>query len=70
MKYVEIRFSKNRKVFIDNKENGETNKILRIGAGTHAFHLGEPKDYRPYEIICTIQSTTALKPEIIKFEEL
>ncbi len=70
MEYIEIRFVHVRKVFIDGDENGVTNEPLRIGAGTHLFDLGAPKDYTPAEIIKSISGTTALNPAIIEFNEV
>ena len=70
MQYVEVRFTKNRAVYIDGVENGTTNTILRVGAGTHAFDLGAPNDYDPPEEIRRIQGTNALEPEIIEFKEV
>lgn len=70
MEYVEVRFSKQRSVYINNEENGQTNTILRVGTGTHSFSLGEPKDYSPSEIIERISDTNPLEPFIIEFEEV
>lgn len=70
MEYVEVRFSSVRQVNIDGNPGGETNKILRIGAGTHVFDLGDPKDYQPAEISRVIQDTNALDPAIIEFKEV
>jgi len=59
-----------RQVNIDGNPGGETNKILRIGAGTHVFDLGDPKDYQPPQITRVIQDTNALGPAIIEFQEV
>jgi len=70
MDYVEVRFAQSRKVFIDGVDTGTTNKILRVGAGTHSFELGDPKDYHPSEAIVTIRDTNPLDPIIIEFHEV
>jgi len=70
MEYVEVRFSIVRQVNIDGSPGGETNKILRVGAGTHLFDLGSPKDYQPTEITQVIENTNALDPAIIEFQEV
>lgn len=70
MEYVEVRFAQDRKVFIDEVETGTTNKILRTGTGTHLFDLGEPKDYRPDELIVEVRDTNSLEPMIIEFREV
>ena len=70
MEYVEVRFVKNRTVYIDDVENGPTNTILRVGTGTHSFHLGDPPNYHPPKVIRRIFDTNALEPIIISFEEV
>ena len=70
MEYVRILFAVKRDVYIDDKNAGQTNEMLRIGTGTHLFHLGDPKDYTPNEIILKITDTTEFSPEEITFEEV
>ncbi len=69
MEYVEVRFARTRAVYVDGVESGTTNRILRVGAGTHSFDLGEPADYRPPEIIRRISDSNELRPAIVEFEE-
>ena len=70
MEYVEVRFAKKRTVYIDDVENGPTNTILRIGTGTHSFHLGDPPNYQPPKVIRRIFDTNELEPIIITFDEV
>ena len=70
MEYVEVRFHKVRQVNIDGNVSGETSKILRVGAGTHVFDLGSPKDYQPPEITREINDTNSLDPAIVEFQEM
>ena len=67
---MEVRFPTVRRVNIDGNVSGETNKILRVGAGTHVFDLGSPKDYQPTEIKLEIKDTNSLDPAIVEFQEL
>ncbi len=69
MEYVEVRYGQTRNVFIDGVESGETNKILRVGPGTHSFDLGEPKDFKPEKVILVVENTDPLEPLLIEFEE-
>ena len=62
-----IDIKSERDVFIDDKNAGKTKKKLRVKKGTHLFHLGDPKDYTPGEIILKIKDTTEFKPEEITF---
>ena len=71
MEYVIVHFAKNRKVYIDGRHSGGiTNKIFRVGAGTHDFDLGMPLNYRPRQKRMVINGTNALAPVVIKFDEL
>jgi hypothetical protein len=67
MEYVEVKFSGSRPVYIDGAQSGSTNKILRVGSGTHAFDLGQPKDYQPAEVVIRVKDTSALSPLVIEF---
>ena len=70
MEYVLVRFKQSRKVYLDGKENGLTNKILRVGKGTHSFRLGSPNDYLPPEIIREITNTNPLDPAVVEFSKV
>ncbi len=67
--YVEVKFLEERKVFIDGRHNGFTNKIIRIDEGEYTFAI-QGDDFTPKEIIKYIQHTNSLNPEIIKFEQV
>ena len=70
MEYVNVRFSKPRKVYINGIETGTTNGILRIGSGTQCFDLGDPKDYHPPEMVVAIYNTNPLEPIIVEFKPI
>jgi hypothetical protein len=70
MEYVEIRFPDSRAVFINGKDSGLTNEILRVGTGTQEFDLGEPRDYRPEKVRRVIENTNELEPAIVEFEKV
>ena len=67
MEYVKVRFPTDRLVYIDGEENGSTNEMLRVEAGTHVFELGNLANYRPAARKVTVQDTTALEPLEIAF---
>lgn len=69
MEYVEVRFAGSRVVYVDGSKCGQTNEILRVGTGTHAFDLGNPKNYQPAEIVIKVKNTNELAPLIIEFTE-
>jgi PEGA domain len=67
MEYVKVRFPTDRLVYIDDEENGSTNEVLRVDAGTHVFTLGNLANYRPASRKVEVKGTTALEPMEITF---
>jgi len=67
MEYVKVLFPTDRLVYIDGEENGNTNEVLRIEAGTHVFELGNLANYRPASRKVTVEDTTVLEPLEIAF---
>ena len=67
MEYVKVTFPTNRLVYIDGEQNGSTNDVLRVDAGTHLFELGNLYNYRPSSRKVLVQDTTVLEPLEIAF---
>jgi hypothetical protein len=67
MEYVKVTFPTDRLVYIDGEENGNTNEVLRVEAGTHVFELGNLQNYRPASRKLMVKDTTALEPLEIAF---
>jgi len=67
MEYVKITFPTNRLVYIDGEQNGCTNEVLRVDAGSHIFELGNLENYRPGSRKVLVQDTTVLEPLEIAF---
>ena len=67
MEHVIVTFPTNRFVYIDGEENGNTNEVLRVEAGTHVFELGNLANFRPASRKVTVQATTVLEPLEIAF---
>jgi hypothetical protein len=67
MEYVKVTFPTDRLVYIDGEENGSTNKVLRVEAGTHVFELGNLANYRPASRKVKVEDTTGLEPLEIEF---
>ena len=67
MEYVKITFPTNRLVYIDGEQNGYTNEVLRVDAGSHIFELGNLENYRPGSRKVLVQDTTVLEPLEIAF---
>ena len=67
MEYVRVTFPTNRFVYIDGEQNGYTNDVLRVDAGTHVFELGNLANYRPSQRKVVVEDTTLLEPLEIAF---
>lgn len=67
MEYVKVTFPTRRLVYIDEEENGYTNEVLRVEAGTHVFALGTLANYRPGSRTVTVKDTTVLEPLKVAF---
>jgi len=67
MEHVIVTFPSDRLVYVDGEENGSTNEVLRVEAGTHVFELGNLANYRPASRTVTVQDTTVLEPLKIAF---
>jgi hypothetical protein len=67
MEHVIVTFPTDRLVYVDGEENGSTNEVLRVEAGTHVFELGNLANYRPASRTVTVQDTTVLEPLKIAF---
>ena len=67
MEHVIVTFPTNRLVYIDGEENGYTNDVLRVDAGTHVFELGNLANYRPASRKVLVQDTTVLEPLEVAF---
>lgn len=67
MEHVIVTFPTKRLVYIDGEENGYTNDVLRVDAGTHVFELGNLANYRPASRKVLVQATTVLEPLEVAF---
>jgi hypothetical protein len=67
MEYVRVKFPTDRFVYIDDEQDGQTNDVLRVDAGTHIFDLGPLKNYRPASRKVVVKDTTVLEPLEIAF---
>ncbi len=67
MEFVKVTFPTDRFVYVDEEQNGKTNDVLRVDAGTHTFDLGNLKNYNPSQRTVTVRDTTVLDPRVIAF---
>lgn len=73
MEYVIVTYPAERPVYVNGKLTCHTNKVFRLGAGTHRFTLGpsdEPTaDCDPIFFEVAVAGTDALRPLKIVFVE-
>ena len=67
MEYVTVAYPTRRMVYVDGEQNGYTNEVLRVDAGTHVFDLGPRANYKPSFRRATVEDTTVLEPLVIVF---
>ena len=67
MEHVKVTFPTRRLVYIDGEQNGYTNEVLRVDAGTHLFDLGHVRNYQPASRTVRVKDTTVLEPLEIAF---
>ncbi len=67
MEHVNVTFPTRRLVYIDGEQNGYTNEVLRVDAGTHVFDLGHVRNYQPASRTVRVKDTTVLEPREIAF---
>jgi hypothetical protein len=67
MEYVNVTYPTDRFVYIDDKQAGRTNEVLRVEAGTHVFDLGTTANYKPASRQVEVKDTTVLQPLVIVF---
>jgi len=67
MEYVKVSYPTRRLVYIDDEENGYTNTVLRVDAGTHLFSLGNLANFRPASRKIMVEGTSVLEPLEVRF---
>ena len=68
MEFIIVRYKDKRDVFVDNMQMGKTGEKLRVGAGKHTIHLGDPRDYDPAWRRPDVRGTTSIKPLEVSFD--
>lgn len=67
MEYVIVSYPTDRYVYIDGEQDGYTNEVLRVDAGTHLFELGNLDNYRPASRTVQVKDTSLREPLEIAF---
>jgi hypothetical protein len=68
LEYVIVTYPGNRAVYVDGKQNGKTNDVLRLSRGTYVFDLGAPADYEPASQKVLVKDT-GIQPLTIEFKK-
>jgi hypothetical protein len=72
MEYLRVTFNgtrATRTVLIDGEPNGQTEDVLRLGAGTYTVKLDGAADYTPKWRRPTLQDTTRDNPCEVSFDK-
>ena len=67
LQYVTVTFPTDRMVYVDGEQNGYTNDLIRVDAGTHIFELGNLDNFRPASRKVLVQDTTQFEPLVVAF---
>jgi len=67
MEYVKVIYPTRRMVYVDGEQNGYTNEVLRVDAGTHVFELGTVLNFKPSFRRAMIEDTSVFEPFEIVF---
>ena len=68
--FVKVTFPTRRKVRVDGRSAGFTNKPFQVETGVHTFHLGPKQNYKPSFRRRNVIGTTAPNPMVISFERI
>ena len=68
MEFIVVRFRDTRGVVVDGMPMGRTGEKLRVQAGRHRIHLGDPRNYAPAWRRPDVRGTTSIKPMEVFFE--
>lgn len=70
MQYLLVTFPEQRTVIIDDIEQGMTNEVIELEAGTHSATLQAPSDFDPEMREFILRRTSELNPKVIRFERI
>ena len=68
--FVKVTFATKRKVYVDGRASGFTNKVFQVETGHHTFDLGPKQNYKPTQHDENVTGTLATQPMIIAFERI
>lgn len=69
MEYLLVKFPEYRGVTVDGMEQGKTNVLLELGAGSYTISLNPSDDLKPHSKKVKLQKTSPLKPLKLTFEK-
>ena len=70
VQFLVVRYDRRRRVFIDSKHSGFTNRKLLVSKGVHNVDLGEPDNYKPTRRRPNVKDTSSGAPMVISFERI
>lgn len=70
IQFLVVRYDRRRKVYIDGKRSGFTNRKLRVEEGSHSVDLGSDLNYKPNKRRPNVTGTSVGTPMEISFERI
>ena len=70
MQYLLVTFPEQRAVIIDDIEQGMTNDVIELEAGTHTARLAGSPDFIPGMREFILRRTSELNPKVVRFEKI
>jgi hypothetical protein len=67
--YIKVVFPTRRKVRVDGKAAGFTNRVFQVETGHHNFDLGDKPNYRPKKKNVEVINTQPSAPMVLIFEQ-
>ena len=68
--FLVVLFPRKRRVMINGKFMGDTNKKLELENGLYEVTLGPPRNFTPEKHDVDLLNTSSLMPLIVEFEEV
>ncbi len=67
MEYLLVRYPQSRTVLIDGADQGRTNRLIELAAGTYTVTLAPPADFAPKRRRVRLRDTSPIVPKAVAF---
>ncbi|HTN43572.1 MAG TPA: PEGA domain-containing protein [Nitrospiria bacterium] len=67
MEYLSVHFPETRRVLIDGRDQGRTDRTIELEAGTYTVSLSPSDDVKPKKRRVRLSRTSPIRPKEITF---